>query len=133
MEWAVGETTPVGELAAALGRGDLWVADVNGSAAGFLLAETLAGDFYIHELAVGGAFQGRRIGAELIDAAMAEASARGFKAATLTTDRILPWNAPYYARLGFALLGHADTPPALAARLASQPSPERRCAMRRAI
>jgi predicted N-acetyltransferase YhbS len=133
MEWAVGETTPVGELAAALGRGDLWVAEVNGSGAGFLLAETLGGDFYIHELAVGAAFQGRRVGATLIKAALVDARARGFGAATLTTDRELPWNAPYYARLGFTMLGDADTPPELAARLASQPSPNRRCAMRRAI
>jgi GNAT superfamily N-acetyltransferase len=133
MEWAVGEVTPAEDLLSAITRDDLWVAEADGAAAGFLLAEPLGGDFYIHELAVGFGFQRRGVGAALINAALQAARTRGYRAATLTTDRDLPWNAPYYRRLGFGMLAAADMPPALAARLASQPSPERRCAMRRAL
>jgi predicted N-acetyltransferase YhbS len=133
MEWAVGETTPVADLVAGLGCDELWIAEVGRAVAGFLLAEPLGGDFYIHEVAVGADFQRRGVGAALIRSATEAARARGFSAVTLTTDRKLPWNAPYYARLGFTVLGDAETPPALAARLASQPSPARRCAMRRTL
>ena len=133
MDWAVGDTTDPGELASAVKRGDLWVADDGGTIAGFLLAGTLAGAFYLHEIAVAAAFQRRGVGRMLIEVALGEAKRRGHPAATLTTDRELRWNAPYYERLGFRTLTVDETPPRLAARLASQPSPERRCAMIREL
>ena len=34
---------------------------------------------------------------------------------TLTTFRDVPWNGPYYARLGWSTLHAADLPPGLAA------------------
>ncbi len=45
---------------------------------------------------------GRRgVGAALVRAALTEAAARGFDEVTLTTYADLPWNGPFYARLGF--------------------------------
>jgi hypothetical protein len=52
---------------------------------------------------------------------------------SLTTDRTLPWNAPFYARLGFVIVEGADVPPELQARLDGQAAagfdPAQRCAM----
>jgi hypothetical protein len=65
-------------------------------------------------------------------AGIAEAARRGL-AVSLTTDRTLRWNAPFYARLGFVLLKDAAVPPDLQARLDSQVAagfdPAQRCAM----
>jgi hypothetical protein len=52
---------------------------------------------------------------------------------SLTTDRTLPWNAPFYARLGFELVEGDDVPPDVQVRLAGQVAagfdPAQRCAM----
>jgi Acetyltransferase (GNAT) family. len=49
----------------------------------------------------------RGLGRALIEELAADATARGVPALTLTTFTDVPWNAPYYARLGFRVL--ADT------------------------
>lgn len=41
------------------------------------------------------------MGAALIDHLAGEARAQGHAELSLTTFRDVPWNAPYYARLGF--------------------------------
>jgi hypothetical protein len=38
----------------------------------------------------------------------ADAAGRGVPALTLTTFRDVPWNAPYYARIGFRVLVEAE-------------------------
>ncbi len=133
MAWAVGETTGAGQLATAARSDNLWVAEAGGAIAGFLLAEQMDGDFYIHELAVARSHQRRGIGRELIETALSEAFDRGYRTATMTTDRTLPWNAPYYQRLGFRILGADETSPKLKACLAGQSSTVHRCAMERAL
>ncbi|CPQ40710.1 acetyltransferase [Bordetella pertussis] len=70
-------------------------------------------------------------------AACLAAAAAGLPAITLTTFRDLPWNQPFYARLGFATLqadGLNVRLQAILAREASLGLPAaRRCAMRREI
>jgi GNAT superfamily N-acetyltransferase len=132
MDWAVGQVTPDDELRATIARGDVWLIE-DGAPVAYLIGDQLDGDFYIDQLSVARSHQRRGLGKRLIDAALTAARQRGHRAATLTTDRTLPWNAPYYARLGFVILSPDATPPQLAARLASQPKPDKRCAMRRAL
>ena len=55
--------------------------------------------------------QGR--GAALVTAVCAWAAANGHGAVTLTTFRDVPWNAPFYRRLGFEIID--ELPPGLAA------------------
>ena len=111
--------------------GGVWVAeDDNGVVAGFISTKPLGGALHILELAVGHEHQRKGVGRGLMDAVLAEARRSGHRAATLTTFRSIPWNAPFYARLGFKLL---DTPPAaLAAILAEEAARglTDRCAMR---
>ncbi|GAA2681562.1 MULTISPECIES: GNAT family N-acetyltransferase [Actinosynnema] len=45
---------------------------------------------------------GERLGAALLDHVAGWARGEGLAAVTLTTFRDVPWNAPYYRRLGFA-------------------------------
>lgn len=70
-------------------------------AAGFPYGDMLEDDFYIREVSVDPAFGRRGRGPALMAAAEAEARARGWPALWLTTFRDVPWNAPWYARLGF--------------------------------
>lgn len=57
--------------------------------------------------------QRRSIGKNLIEAARKWARANNFEAVTLTTFGDVPWNAPFYQRLGFSTL--SDLSPGLEA------------------
>jgi hypothetical protein len=72
----------------------------------------------------------------LINRLDAHAAAENRPALTLTTFRDVPWNAPYYARLGFVMLGPAELGPELRDLIEREtisiPSDAARVAMRRA-
>jgi GNAT superfamily N-acetyltransferase len=68
---------------------------------GFVAACTLDGAGHVAELDVVPKHAGKRLGSNLIDVAADWARTRGCRRLTLTTYRDVPWNAPYYARLGF--------------------------------
>jgi predicted N-acetyltransferase YhbS len=64
---------------------------------------------------------GRRgVGAALVRAVCAWARERGLPSVTLTTYRDVPWNAPFYTRLGFRTLRAAELGPKLRALVASE-------------
>ena len=67
------------------------------------------------ELSVHPDWQGRGIGAALLRGCIIDAGNSGFTAITLTTFDEVPWNAPFYRRLGFV-----DRDPADNARLAQE-------------
>jgi GNAT superfamily N-acetyltransferase len=105
-----------GSYRAALEGGRLLVAaDEQDAALGFIRLEMLDGDPHVEQVSVhpDGARQG--IGASLLAAAEQLARARGHRRLTLTTFRDVPWNGPYYTRLGWSALAAADLPPQLAA------------------
>ena len=60
--------------------------------------------------------------------------ASGFETLTLTTFRHLPWNAPFYASVGFAEIPERDRGPELREALAKEATngfdPSKRVAMR---
>jgi GNAT superfamily N-acetyltransferase len=60
----------------------------------------------------------RGIGAALLDHVERWAATRGLEALTLTTFRDIPWNGPYYRRLGFHEV--ADLSPGLTAVVAAE-------------
>ena len=68
---------------------------------GYAIAHALAEDAYLHEIDVDPAHGRQGIGRRLIDYVHAWAAERGFKRLVLSTFSNVPWNAPYYARLGF--------------------------------
>lgn len=72
-----------------------------GEPVGFALVHRLATVAHLHELDVHPAHARRGLGRRLIDAVATWAKEEGLRAITLTTFRDIPWNAPYYARIGF--------------------------------
>ncbi len=104
------------------GRGRAWVweaADGSGSrrerTAAYVLAEAIDGASHIAQVSVDPAWARRGIGRQLIDHVADWALAAGMNAVTLTTFRDMPWNAPYYARLGFRIMSVEDIGPQLRA------------------
>lgn len=74
----------------------------------FVIARPLGADIYIEQIDVAPEHGGKRLGASLL-AAMA---ARG-PALSLSTFRDIPWNAPWYRRLGFVDIPDDALPPLL--------------------
>lgn len=75
---------------------------------GFVMFAPLATRFYIEELDVLTGWAGHRIGAALIERVEALARAAGVQTLVLSTFREVPWNAPYYRRLGFRVMEYDD-------------------------
>ena len=107
--------------------------DAGGEVLGYAGAYAAGTDLHIGEMDVDPRFQRRGVGRSLISAFLAEGGRRKLKAVTLTTDRIAPFNAPFYASMGFRLLQSDDIPERLKAILDSEVSrgfdPARRVAM----
>lgn len=117
-------------LQTALMQNSLWVDEQDGTLAGFLCAHRTGALLYIDELAVAADYQGLGAGRALMECCLGAAQDR-FDGIALTTDRELPWNAPFYAQLGFAIWD--DPPASTAAKLAEEIAhgfdPHRRYAM----
>ena len=85
-------------------RGLSWLALANDQPVGFILAELHASSLFIVELSVHLDWQGKGIGRRLIACVADQARKRGLASLTLTTFLDVPWNAPFYARLGFEMI-----------------------------
>jgi GNAT superfamily N-acetyltransferase len=93
------------ELAALQRAGTVWVAaSERDELLGFAIAGRLGAEAYLHELDVEPAQARRGIGRALIRRVAAWARERGDTSLVLSTFRDVPWNGPYYERLGFAVV-----------------------------
>lgn len=110
---AVADDEPLrpAQLRAFVDDGRAWVAERDGTVAGYLIAAVVDGCGHVEQVSVDPASAGRRIGAALVE--RADAWANG--ALTLTTFRDVPWNGPYYERLGFRWLADDEIGPELRA------------------
>jgi len=120
------------ELAA---EGLVFVAELDGIAAGFAASEAFPDALHLHELAVRHARQGQGLGRRLVEATAKEARRRGLPAVTLTTFADIDWNAPLYAHLGFRELDGASLNEWLRQKLEDEYGRglTERCAMRLAL
>lgn len=105
----------IDELRAYLDDGRLWVwvAAPNGPPAGYLLADVVDGNAHIEQVSVHPDFGHRGIGRALIEQCVHWAHQQGYPAVTLTTFTDVPWNGPYYRRLGFRELSAGEFTPGL--------------------
>ena len=134
----VEDVTPVDEFTVAARDGRLWVASLaDDVVVGFALVAWVDGGPHLEEIDVDPAVGRRGIGATLVRAVIEWARVGGHRWLTLTTFADLPWNAPFYARLGFRPLASDAVGPELRAVLAEEARrgfpPERRVAMRLAL
>ena len=103
--------TPTGEgdLREAMAAGRLFAAIApDGSAVGFAIAGEVGAEGHLQEVSVHPAHGRRGVGEALVGAVLAWARARGHRAVTLTTLESVPWNAPWYRKLGFRALAPAE-------------------------
>ena len=115
--------------------GTCWVAvDAMDTPVGFLTASVHHDDVHILEMSVASPWQGYGIGKALLRHLEQWALRKKLTGITLTTFQEVPWNAPFYSKMGFVILSNK----ALDQRLASVLDREHshgfpkgsRCAMR---
>ncbi len=102
------------ELRAYQRNGRMWVrTDGEDRPVGYVLADVVDGCGHLEQVTVHPSAAGQHFGRELIDHLVAWARQRGLPAVTLTTFTEVPWNGPYYERLGFRFLDPAELSPGL--------------------
>jgi GNAT superfamily N-acetyltransferase len=136
LEWVAAHgVTPAAFYPPLIAAGTVWVVEAEeGALSGFVSAEVFGDVLHVWELAVSAEIQGRGLGRRLMQAARDHVRAAGLAALTLTTFRDVAWNAPFYERLGYRVLGEAELDERLSGILQGEierglPA-ERRCAMR---
>jgi GNAT superfamily N-acetyltransferase len=132
------ETTDEADLRAAQAEGGLWVALAGDTPVGFALMEPLGdGTVHLEEIDVHPDHGRRGLGRALVLAACDWAARSGYAAVTLTTFTDLPWNMPFYARLGFEVVAEEELTERLRALVLDETArgldPRRRVVMRRRI
>ena len=89
---------------------------------GFAIGDAQGRDVYLRELDVARSHQQRGYGARLVEAFINAARTKGARDIYLATFRTPPWNAPFYARLGFKEVERSDYLPWMTELEASQAS-----------
>ena len=101
--------TPLELLRERQRAGQVWVAaDDADRPVGFVVVSILDDNAHLDELDVLPDHGRRGIGTALVDTACASARLAGYHAITLSTLRDIPWNAPFYAKLGFRILAENE-------------------------
>jgi GNAT superfamily N-acetyltransferase len=135
-EFVLNETTSDEVLNTAQRHGHLWVALADDVPVGFAHIEVIEPTVaHLEEIDVHPQHGRRGLGTQLVRAICAWAFAAGYHAVTLTTFRDVPWNMPFYARLGFEVIPSEALGPALRSVVQDETrrglDPARRVAMRR--
>lgn len=90
------------ELAPYLCEGRAWVGtDTADNPIAYILVDVIDAGAHIEQVTVHPVYSRKGLGSSLIDHVERWAAGCGLNAMTLTTFRDVPWNAPYYERLGF--------------------------------
>ncbi|MGA5898687.1 GNAT family N-acetyltransferase [Streptomyces venetus] len=101
--------------------GRCWVAvDGRDDPVAYLIGEPVDGALHVEQVSVHPRAARRGVGRALLSYAAGRAREEGLAALTLTTFADVPWNAPYYARLGFRVLAEPDLTPGLRAVRATE-------------
>jgi GNAT superfamily N-acetyltransferase len=109
-----GLVTPVDALERACQQGMLWVAvDAGDQPVGFALVKRKDGAAHLDELAVHPVHGRRGLGTALVEAVCGWAREQGLPSVTLSTLRDVPFNAPFYTRLGFVEMPETEAGPEL--------------------
>lgn len=112
--------------------GTLWVACDGEAPVAFLAGRRMGPRLHIDEIDVARAWQGKGLGRRLMGLAIAYAADHGLEGLSLTTFRSVPWNAPFYASLGFVEWPPDEAPDEIRSMLQAEAAKglRDRCAMR---
>ena len=101
-EEALGDHVPETVMQQAMETGDLLkIAPTKGEPAGFALVSHRGGTLYLDQISVHPDHARRGLGATLVRHVFQVAKQRRLKTVTLSTFRDVPWNGPFYRKLGF--------------------------------
>ncbi|PST63782.1 N-acetyltransferase [Rhizobium sp. SEMIA4064] len=99
----------------------------------FVASSELDGAIYVLEIDVMRRWQQKGVGRRLMQTVIETARQRGASGVTLTTDRFVPFNAPFYVSLGLRVLDEGEMPAGLLETLKFEidhgADPDRRVAM----
>lgn len=137
-ESVLSHVTPLDYLEEARQAGLLWVAlEPAGAVVGFAVASVCGVRAHLEELDVLPEHGRQGIGSALVEAVEEYATSRGCDEITLTTFRDVPWNAPFYARIGFEEIPEQELGADLGQRLSDEAAlgleRSRRVAMRKPL
>ena len=137
-ESVLDEATSDEVLRTAQRHGRLWVALADDVPVGFAHVEIIEPAVaHLKEIDIHPQHGRRGLGTTLVRAICAWATAAGYHSVTLTTFRDVPWNMPFYARLGFEVVPADALSPALRSVVQDETrrglDPTRRVAMRRPL
>ncbi len=100
---------------------------------GFALMEIIDMGVHLAEVDVLPSYGRKGVGASLVKSVCSWAEKNGFKCVTLTTFKDVPWNAPFYRKLGFRVMNPDEYPPDIIFRVKKEHEQgllqEDRCAM----
>ena len=116
-------------------QGQLWVALADGLPVGFAHVKVIEPNVaHLEELDVHPNHGRRGLGRHLVLAILMWAVTEKYESVTLTTFRDVPFNMPFYARLGFEVIPTSETSPAMRSKIEGETrrglDPFRRVAMR---
>ena len=130
--------TPVDDLAAAQRSGLLWVALESAcTPIGFAVVSACGRRVHLEEIDVLPEHGRKGVGSALVEAVENWALHSDYVEITLTTFRDVPWNAPFYARIGFVEIPEGELDADLLRRLSAESAMglerARRVAMRKSL
>jgi GNAT superfamily N-acetyltransferase len=137
-EWILAQTTSEESFRRGQRLGRLWVALADDVPIGFALVDVIEpASAHLDELDVHPDHGRRGLGTRLVMAVCDWAARKGYASITLNTSRDVPWNMPFYARLGFEEVPLEEQTSALRALFAAETSrgldPTQRLVMRRSL
>lgn len=105
------DSVPESVLFEAVQEGLLWVAlAVDGRVVGYALVQLVEDAALLAQMDVHPDHMRKGVGSALVAHATEHLKLRGKTACYLTTFSHVPWNAPLYAKLGFAMLNKEEVP-----------------------
>ncbi|MGL5941384.1 MAG: GNAT family N-acetyltransferase [Waterburya sp.] len=92
--------------------GQVWVAvERDETVVGYAIANEVDDTLYLQQIDVEPSHGRKGIGSKLISIVCVWAKYHGYRIVSLSTFRDIPWNAPFYAKLGFRILDESKLTP----------------------
>jgi GNAT superfamily N-acetyltransferase len=88
--------------------GQVWVAVERQVVIGYAITREVEETLYLQEIDIEPEHGQRGLGTALLETIRAWAALAGYGVLSLSTFRDIPWNAPFYAKLGFRILDESD-------------------------